>query len=569
MESVEHYITEGILYKPLIPNIYNWPIARLFREKEKFLQEVIEDTLRAIYQFAERENTSLDQIIAKTMYRERIRMKENPWKADPKDEAKFWKGVKKKLVSIDQLEGEEAEREKQLEKLLSSIVRRYAKEIVSTFKPATYQFAQRFLPFFFSTLLNASAAKTIRSFINHKVQIQERIHLKGEIDMLRTLASKGTVVVVPTHLSNMDSIIVGWSLSALGLPAFTYGAGLNLYNNKILARFMTQLGAYTVDRRKRNPIYRSTLDAYATLATIEGVHHIFFPGGTRSRSGEIEKDLKLGLLSTVLEAQRRNFAMESPKAKSEKIFVVPLVMSYHFVFEAKTLIKQHLDRTGQELYYTLDKDSSDLFKILQFIWTTFSKSSDIYLSYGKPMDVFGNFVDEEGDSYDEHGAKVEIKEYFSSREELVEDHQRDSQYTKLLAEKLVERFHIENYVFSSHLVAFVAFQILKKRRKDLNLYSLLRLPQDERHIDMDKFLESMGRVLDKLSEMGEEGRVNLASHLRRDPSGIVEHGVKNLGLYHAKRPLKRQGDSELVSDNMNLLYYYHNRLVGYELEPLV
>ena len=114
------------------------------------------------------------------------------------------------------------------------------------------------------------------------------------------------------------------------MPAFIYGAGLNLYHNKILAHFMNRLGAYTVDRRKRNPIYRATLDSYATIATLEGVHGIFFPGGTRSRSGAIEKNLKLGLLSTALEAQRRNFVYPI-RAQSEKIFVVPLVMSYHFV----------------------------------------------------------------------------------------------------------------------------------------------------------------------------------------------------------------------------------------------
>ncbi|MEO0895528.1 MAG: 1-acyl-sn-glycerol-3-phosphate acyltransferase [Bacteroidota bacterium] len=568
MESVQHYITEGILYEPTVPNIYNWPIARLFRSKDRFLKEVIDETMEAVAQFAQRQNSSIEQLVAKTMYRERIRMKEDPWKVDPKDEIKFWRNIKKKLVAIDRIENDPTAYEKDVHNLLYSIVSRYANEIVSTFKPGTYQFAKRFLPFFFSTLLNASAGKTIRSIISHKVKMQERIHLMGETDMLRELSRIGTVVVVPTHLSNLDSILVGWSLSALGLPAFTYGAGLNLYNNKILARFMTRLGAYTVDRRKRNPIYRSTLDSYATRATIEGVNHIFFPGGTRSRSGEIEKNLKQGLLSTVIEAQRQNFAGE-PRAQSEKIFIVPLVMSYHFTLEAKSLINQYLNRTGQEQYYTLDKESSDLVKIFQFIWTTFSKSSDIYLSYGKPMDVFGNFVDQEGNSIDRNGNTIEIKEYFMSNGELTKDHQRDDQYTKMLADKIVERYHAENYVFSSHLVAFVAFQMFKKNRKDLNLYSLLRLPEEERYLEVAPFLACIEAVHNRLKELNQEEKVNLPSHLRNEPSTIMEHGLKNLGLYHTKRVLKLTKDGRLFTDNMNILYYYHNRLVGYELESLV
>ena len=32
---------------------------------------------------------------------------------------------------------------------------------------------------------------------------------------------------------------------------------------------------------------------------------IFYPGGTRSRSGAIEKNLKLGLLGSTIEARKR------------------------------------------------------------------------------------------------------------------------------------------------------------------------------------------------------------------------------------------------------------------------
>ena len=35
------------------------------------------------------------------------------------------------------------------------------------------------------------------------------------------------------------------------------------------------------------------------ISLIEGINHIFFPGGTRSRSGAIEDKLKLGLLKII------------------------------------------------------------------------------------------------------------------------------------------------------------------------------------------------------------------------------------------------------------------------------
>src|SRR3546814_15272144 len=56
-----------------------------------------------------------------------------------------------------------------------------------------------------------------------------------------------------------------WVIHSLGLPAFIYGAGLNLFNRKIFAYFMNSLGAYKVDRRKKNLPYLETLKTYSTL----------------------------------------------------------------------------------------------------------------------------------------------------------------------------------------------------------------------------------------------------------------------------------------------------------------
>ena len=111
--------------------------------------------------------------------------------------------------------------------------------------------------------------------------------------------------------------------------AFVYGAGLNLFGIRALAYFMNKLGAYKVDRRKKNLPYLETLKTYSTLAMTNGCNSLFFPGGTRSRSGAIEDKLKLGLLGTAMEAQRLNYLNNGAEAK--KIFVVPVVFGYNFV----------------------------------------------------------------------------------------------------------------------------------------------------------------------------------------------------------------------------------------------
>ena len=48
----------------------------------------------------------------------------------------------------------------------------------------------------------------------------------------------------------------------------------------------------------------------------------------------------------------------------------------------------------------------------------------------------------------------------------------------------------------------------------------------------------------------------------------IEHGLKNVGLYHPQRPLVHRKDKIIIQDP-NTLYYYHNRMEGYELEKYV
>jgi glycerol-3-phosphate O-acyltransferase len=64
----------------------------------------------------------------------------------------------------------------------------------------------------------------------------------------------------------------------------------------------------------------------------------------------IEQNLKLGLLSTSVEAQRSNYLKEN-SGQTTKIFIVPVVLNYHFVLEAPILIHQFLEQQGQERYY--------------------------------------------------------------------------------------------------------------------------------------------------------------------------------------------------------------------------
>jgi glycerol-3-phosphate O-acyltransferase len=57
------------------------------------------------------------------------------------------------------------------------------------------------------------------------------------------------------------------------------------------------------------------LKEYSTVLLEHGYHSLFFPGGTRSRSGGVERRLKLGLLGTALAAYQNHLRGGQPQRR--------------------------------------------------------------------------------------------------------------------------------------------------------------------------------------------------------------------------------------------------------------
>ncbi len=547
-------------YEPILPGPREWPVVQLSRNKKEFLKEVVAESYERI-KGNTRNKTALIEELETTLYKEKARIRQTPWKVDPDDEHQFWGKVKEELLEISQ---QKAKDEVKVNNILHSIIERYSEEIAGNFNTSHYRFARGVVTFGFNRLLNAARIKKLGGFWSNELSMNDKIQINGEVEKLRTLAKKGTVVIVPTHSSNLDSILICWVIYTLGLPPVIYGAGLNLFNISIISYFMNSLGAYKVDRRKRNMIYLETLKAYSALALKKGCQSLFFPGGTRSRDGRVEKELKLGLLGTAIEAQRANYQELGNDA--EKIFIVPVSLNYHFVLEAPSLIRQYLEKQGQERYYVENDEFSSSYKIITFLFKFFTKGSDISVSIGEPMDILGNKVNDEGRSYDTKGREIQPKDYFIFQDNITVNKQREAEYTRMLSKKIVEQYSKIARVFSSHLIAFTAFEIIRKRNKKLDLFALLRLPEEDLVINFNEFRTVCQRIKNKIEERIKEGRMSQAEHMDDKIDNIIEHGLLNLGMYHSKRPLIKTKEGDITTMDMNLLYFYRNRLDGYGLE---
>lgn len=547
-------------YEPILGKSSDWPVVKMYHAKDAFLQEVSELAVKDLLH-TEADSLTLRKDLAKSLVHEQARLQKMAWKVDPKDEAAFWS------EKINALNGEDIP----LSELLKDITLRYAKEIAGGFNLWHYRLAQATASYTLNRLLNPMKPRHPRTLNQIRAKLQEQIHILGSINELRQLARKGTIVMVPTHCSHFDSVLIWWVISTLGLPPFIYGAGLNLFNRQFFAYFMNKLGTYKVDRRKKNIAYLTTLKSYSSLALHWGCHSLFYPGGTRSRNGEIESSLKLGLLGTAIDAQKINY--DAHGANAPKIFIVPVVFNYHFVLEAPFLIREYLMAQGDYTYKPTKDWINNSYKLLKLLKTFATKGSSITVSICKPMDVLGNEVDMEGNSYNSEGEQVDIYKFFVQEQgpaKEVEKAQKIKEYTRILGQRIVKAYQKNNCVLTSSLLAFVAFELIRNKYATTSLKDFLNLPNTSLVIPYASLERAFAQVREAAIDLANQGVIQVSEELQQNSiAAMITHGLSNLGLYHDQLPLLRNKEGDITTRDICSLLYYHNKLTGYGLEKYV
>lgn len=446
-------------------------------------------------------------------------------------------------------------------RLLEQSIDHYAHQIVGNFSPWVHTLATKVVPPFLNFLLNPFSFQKLISL--RSTLINENLIISGNIANIKALLQRGTLVFVPTHVSNLDSILLGTALHDCDFPPAMYGAGLNLFRNKIIGFFMNHLGAYKVDRQRVHTLYKDVLKEYATSSLEMGFHNLFFPGGTRSRSGAIEKRLKLGLLGTTLAAYVRNLIHGK---RNPNLYVIPVNINCHLTLEAETLIHDFLAVTGKSRYIIENDEFSKPQRVYTYLKNHMNLNSKSFIHFGDPLDPFGNRVDETGCSLDRHGRKIDISKYVMAQGEVKLDFDRDQNYTKELATTLIDVYHRHNRVLSTNLVAFALYEMIALRHPDFDIYRLMRSRVYHEPIELMAFYKMLDRVVSHVRALSEQGKIVYSQYLKSlDTQDLVSEALKFFGSYHARRTVYREGDRIFVGDLL-LLYYYHNRLVGYNLE---
>lgn len=474
----------------------------------------------------------------------------------------WWRDISKRVGDMSEAEKRE---------VLRDLIQSYAEDIAGQFDPKVYRLTTGVLPVGLSFLFKAQDLKELPTrFVNlyeefkNLRDLTERVVIEGHTDLLRSLAQKGTLVVVPTHSSNMDSILMGWSLYESGLPPVTYGAGKNLFTNPLTSFFMHNLGAYRVDRRLKHDLYKSVLKIYSQVLLERGYHSLFFPGGTRCRSNQVEQHLKLGLMGTAIQAYIHNlvhYGSERP------IYICPATINYNLVLEAESLIHDHLRQEGGRRYFLETDEFNQISTIVRFVMNTVQMDSTTLIRYGRPMDPFGNRVGPDGESYDQQGRRVDPKDFVRSTKtgEITFDAARDREYTRRTGERVADAFLRNTILMPTQIVGFALFELLRSRFPQWDVYELLRLATGE-VIPWYRLEAMLEETVAILREKEEAGKLRLSSvAFDGTVAEIQEAGIDNLRSYHVPTVVERMGDGVLLK-KLNLLYYYGNRVRSYDID---
>lgn len=538
-------------------------LFRFSEEREVIVSEVARRVYKDYLTAARHsEEAGLEYVLNDAAFRELSRMSGERGPEEEIRSRSWWLKLSKNLSEMS---------EQKRRDVLKQLIDAYADDIAGQFNPSVYQLTTRSLPVGLGMLFKAQDLQDLPGALPKAPEIlkqlrnlDDRVVCQGQLDTLQELTKRGTLLFVPTHSSNMDSILLGYSLYASGLPPVTYGAGKNLFSNPLTSFFMHNLGAYKVDRRIRHGLYMNLLKTYSQVLLERGYHSLFFPGGTRCRSNVVEQRLKLGLLGTSVKAYTRNLLN---KREEQRVFICPITINYNLVLEAESLIRDHLRVEGGSRYF-LEQDQFDqLSTVARFVMNTMRMDSTTIMQFGQPMDPFGNRVERDGESYDMHGRRVAAIDYVRSARtgEVCEDDMRDREYTKFAGEQIAKSFKRNTVVMPTQLVSYVLLALVRERFPQWDMYRLLRMGGEE-IVTWEDLRAGCASLIGQLKELELSGALHLAPSLKQDRAAkVAEQGIDYLRMFHIPTAVDFHPEG-IRLDRLDLLHFYANRITGYGID---
>lgn len=189
------------------------------------------------------------------------------------------------------------------------------------------------------------------------------------LERVRAAAHDSAIVLIPSHKSYIDFLVISYLFYHYGLMIPMVAAGVNL-NFWPLGPLFRRAGAFFIRRSfKGEQLYPVVFREYLTKMMEEGYPIEFFIEGTRSRTGKLIKP-KYGMLEMIV----RSFA----SGRLDSIKLVPISVGYEKIIEEGAYQSEQLG--GEK-----EKESlGGLLKTPKFLT---SKYGRLYIEFDEPLDL--------------------------------------------------------------------------------------------------------------------------------------------------------------------------------------
>ncbi|MBN2403214.1 MAG: 1-acyl-sn-glycerol-3-phosphate acyltransferase [Spirochaetes bacterium] len=216
------------------------------------------------------------------------------------------------------------------------------------------------------SVLVLSLCKRVVEFILNK--IYDGIQYDPEsIRKIREASKKGPLILLPTHKSYLDFIIVPYLffINKLSSPHIVAGKNMAFFP---LGTLFRRSGAFFIRRTFRGlKLYSAIVKQYVRTLLLDGYSILVFMEGTRSRTGKLLLP-KLGILYYIIDAIYAGY--------NEDLVFVPIAIDYDRILEEKAHLKQL--KGGKKT----DESMSDMIKSRKVLKKKYGK---VYVSFSDPF----------------------------------------------------------------------------------------------------------------------------------------------------------------------------------------
>mmetsp|Transcript_5430 Transcript_5430/g.8014 ORF Transcript_5430/g.8014 Transcript_5430/m.8014 type:complete len:1058 (-) Transcript_5430:2574-5747(-) len=206
---------------------------------------------------------------------------------------------------------------------------------------------------------------------------------EGQLERIKSIVSdpsSGPLVIIPTHRSYIDFLIMSYVFFTYNMPIPHIAAGQDFLNMFLVRDLFRFSGAFFLRRSfQDDPLYKTIFQEYVQQILGDGCSLEFFVEGTRSRANKTLQP-KFGLLSIICSALLQK--------KVNNLTILPINISYEKVLENGAYSNE---LQGQS------KTKESLSNLLKARGVVKNNYGDIHIRFAEPISL-KNYIDHVGDN---------------------------------------------------------------------------------------------------------------------------------------------------------------------------